>query len=379
MSDTPDPTPSAETGTPPDPDDVRGIVARQRAVAEQRLQQQQEAEAKGRERLALAVAWAAAAQAVEPGGGVRDLPGGPEASLDAAVKAIASLNKALASRGLLDKLAGPPAGVAGEDLDAWQVAVHILRSAHEKPTEAGQLLGAIRGTPLAPRVRDWIVLGFRVVAEGRWLTGPLVIEITRPAVLWRDAEAEAEAPGEETMPAGQAEPPGPAAAAAPAPAPTPPATGTALSEPTTETTTVEATEEQPDRSRALSKVDQAVLLAMKHPDWSPTKIADEVGCTLANLSQSRRWQTVMEAREAAGQGKDLREGNDARARDHGGRHRGANMDEYADRGTEGPGAATMPPCASCGDPAGTDSEGRLLVHEGKPRCLACWSERNARP
>jgi hypothetical protein len=164
----------------------RHIIARQEEEAQLRRQEQQEAVLEGRKQLALATAWDAVAYSIEPGGCVRDPA--------AAVKAVASLHHQLQDHprkgDLLDPKAGPPAGVEGEDLDAWQVAVDILRSAPKKPAEARQLLGAIHGLPFAFKVRDWLVQGFRLVAEGRWQTGPLCVEIIRPAAATPGAVSE---------------------------------------------------------------------------------------------------------------------------------------------------------------------------------------------
>src|SRR5262249_31543671 len=93
-----------------------------------------------------------------------------------AVETIAHLNKILAKRGLLDPLAELPSGVEGEELQAWHVARDILRNAPDNPSEAAGLLGAIRGKPFAPTVRNWVCEGFRIVVEGRWQTGPLSLQ-----------------------------------------------------------------------------------------------------------------------------------------------------------------------------------------------------------
>jgi hypothetical protein len=131
--------------------------------------------------------------------------------------------------------------------------------------------------------------------------------------------------------------------------------------------------------RQGSKIDQAIGLRTKHPDWTAARIAKEVGCSLANLSQSRRWKSVEKAIADAAQKATHKEGRDRRARDRGGRHRGRDMDEYTASGTEQRGPAKVLCCASkgCGDPADTDAHGRPLVYADKPRCRECWEELTA--
>jgi hypothetical protein len=97
------------------------------------------------------------------------------ASPDVAVHGIARLNKALVACNLLIRLAEPPIGIEGDDLDSWSVACDILRFAADKPAEAEQLLISIRGLPFASKVRDWLCGGgFRRVVEGDWHDGGLV-------------------------------------------------------------------------------------------------------------------------------------------------------------------------------------------------------------
>jgi hypothetical protein len=70
--------------------------------------------------------------------------------------------------------------VGGEDLQAWHVAWDILFAVPGDLARVGWLLTAIHGKPIAPKVRDWLCQGFRIVVEGRWQTGPLCLELTRP-------------------------------------------------------------------------------------------------------------------------------------------------------------------------------------------------------
>jgi hypothetical protein len=156
------------------------IITEQEELARQYLRQRQEAAAEDRARAELNGAWDAVAYWLAPDGSVVCSVTGAEAPPAAAVPAIARLNKTLTARGLLGNLAKPPAGVEGEDLQAWRLAEDILRSAPDKPEEARRLLGRMRGLPFAPRVRDWLCRGFRIVVEGRWQTGPLCVEMMRP-------------------------------------------------------------------------------------------------------------------------------------------------------------------------------------------------------
>jgi hypothetical protein len=107
------------------------------------------------------------------------------------------------------------------------------------------------------------------------------------------------------------------------------------------------------------------LLAM-HPDWTDKAIAEAVGCSLPNLSKNKRYRAAREA--IKGQGQEARQ----RSR----KHRGSDMDEYADAPKE-----TLPvvTCSACGDPAGKDERGELLTHEGKYYCQGCWLEKKGLP
>jgi hypothetical protein len=162
------------------------ILAEQEELAQQYLQQQQEAETKDRERAEVHRTWDAVRYWFAPAGCVASQDTLVEADPAVAVETIAHLNKMLAKRGLLGQLAEPPTGVDGEELQAWHVARDLLRSAIDDPSEAAQLLVAIRDKPFAPTVRNWVTDGFRIVVEGRWQTGPLGAEMlgvrsTQPA------------------------------------------------------------------------------------------------------------------------------------------------------------------------------------------------------
>jgi hypothetical protein len=114
------------------------------------------------------------------------------------------------------------------------------------------------------------------------------------------------------------------------------------------------------------KLSLALATLCKHPDWSAARIAKEVGCSGPYLSKQPKWRAAVQAIKGVGQ-ENLRKAD---------RHRGHDMDEYQadaeDRSSASAGAG--PKCASCGDPAGTDAAGKLLMHDGKPRCAECWTE-----
>jgi hypothetical protein len=126
----------------------------------------------------------------------------------------------------------------------------------------------------------------------------------------------------------------------------------------------------------MDKITKAIALKQKHRDWTGKRIADAVGCTPANLSQSPRWKVVAEAIREVGRQEASREGRDHRGKDRGGTHRGRDMSQYADHDENRPSTrpANGPKCASCGDPAGTDAEGAPLIYDGMPRCPECWKE-----
>jgi hypothetical protein len=113
------------------------------------------------------------------------------------------------------------------------------------------------------------------------------------------------------------------------------------------------------------KLSLALAILYKHPDWSAARIAEEVGCAPANLSKQPKWRAAVKAIKGIGQ-ENLRQAH---------RHRGHDMDEYRDDGgsqRQGRSAAVW--LCSCGDPAGMDPAGELLMHEGEPRCSECWAE-----
>ena len=318
------------------------IIAEQEELAIQLRRQREERTAQDHDRAALRRAWDALPYAIEPGCVVPSRAEGPDASLAAAIRALAVLHKALAGRSLLDKLSEPPCGVEGEDRQAWDVAVDILHRAADNPAAAGRLLAKVSRLPFATKVRDWLCLGFCIVVEGRWPTGPLCVELIRPL---------------NPKPASPKLDAGPATGQTPASKDHPPHTPGGTPVP-------------------VDRITQAIAIKQKHPDWTAKRIAEAVGCSEPNLSQSPRWRTVVEAIREVGRQDARREGGDRRGKDRGGKHRGRNMSQYADEISElapsGPAAGSR--CASCGDPAGTDADGKSLMHEGKPHCRCVWEE-----
>jgi hypothetical protein len=73
-------------------------------------------------------------------------------------------------------------------------------------------------------------------------------------------------------------------------------------------------------TEAATAIDAAIGLLAKHPDWTDFRIAKAAGCTPPNLSKSGRYQAAREAIKKLGE-----EGSR-----HNARHRGADMDQYAD-------------------------------------------------
>jgi hypothetical protein len=125
--------------------------------------------------------------------------------------------------------------------------------------------------------------------------------------------------------------------------------------------------EQPSRQPAdtkeampANKLEMALAVLFAHPEWSAAKIARKVGCTGAYLSKQPKWRAARDGIKGLGQ-------EDKRRAD---RHRGHDMDQYQDDAEQ---PAPVPQC-ECGDPAGADAAGKLLVHKGKPRCSQCWAE-----
>jgi hypothetical protein len=154
-------------------DESLSIVAEQELLAQQLRRQAEEQAAKERERAEWLRTWDAVRYWLEPEGSValhrvQDDRGKTVEPLVAAVRAITGLNEALAKRGLLDRLASPPAGIEGEKLQAWRLATDILRLAPGHSAEAGMLLSRVAGLPLAPQVRVWLCDGFRRVVEEGW-------------------------------------------------------------------------------------------------------------------------------------------------------------------------------------------------------------------
>jgi hypothetical protein len=121
-------------------------------------------------------------------------------------------------------------------------------------------------------------------------------------------------------------------------------------------------EPQPAGRKRGGALDRALAVLRKHPDWPDSRIAEEAGCSGPYLSGQKIWKASRKAIKGQGQDGVRRSG----------KHRGTDMDQYGET-TEEP----LPPavlCAGCGDPAGRDSDGNFLVHEGEPRCPECWAE-----
>ncbi len=113
----------------------------------------------------------------------------------------------------------------------------------------------------------------------------------------------------------------------------------------------------------VGKLAKAIGVLSQHPDWSDRRIAKEVGCTGTYLSNQPKWRAARKAIKGIGQ--EVQHQAD--------RHLGHDMDQYQ---ADGAGDQSRPvlKCESCGDPAGMDAAGRPLIHDGKPRCLDCWTE-----
>jgi hypothetical protein len=114
----------------------------------------------------------------------------------------------------------------------------------------------------------------------------------------------------------------------------------------------------------VNSIEKALGLLSKHPDWPDKRIAEAAGCSPANLSGNPKYRAAREAIKGIGQESRIRSK----------KHRGKDMDQYADAEE----STDEPPlvCASkgCEDPAGMDANGKTLTYKGKPRCLGCWKE-----
>lgn len=77
-----------------------------------------------------------------------------------------------------------------------------------------------------------------------------------------------------------------------------------------------------ERLTAPDKISHAMVILSKHPDWTARRIAEAVGCSPANLSQSPKWKAARKAIKGLGQERIP----------HAKRHRGHDMDEYSDTG-----------------------------------------------
>jgi hypothetical protein len=148
------------------------IISQQAEQRKQQLRQREREQAETRERQEWIKAWDAVRLSIEPDGATPDPA--------RAVRAIANLRGALANRSLLEQLGEPPVRVQGEELQAWTFARYILDRAANDRKEAGRLLADINGLGFAPTVRNWLTDGFRIVAENKWETGPLAVEMIRP-------------------------------------------------------------------------------------------------------------------------------------------------------------------------------------------------------
>jgi hypothetical protein len=77
------------------------------------------------------------------------------------------------------------------------------------------------------------------------------------------------------------------------------------------------------------KISLALAILRKHPEWSDRKVAETVGCTPSNLSQSKAWKAARKAIRGIGE-EGIRRGGKHRARDNSNKNRGRDMDQYAD-------------------------------------------------
>jgi hypothetical protein len=82
-------------------------------------------------------------------------------------------------------------------------------------------------------------------------------------------------------------------------------------------------------ARSPDKITVAIGILSKHPEWTDRQIADAAGCTAPNLSQSTRWRTAREAVKGIGE-EERKSGGKQRGRDKANKHRGTDMDQYAD-------------------------------------------------
>src|SRR5262249_4528143 len=118
-------------------------------------------------------------------------------------------------------------------------------------------------------------------------------------------------------------------------------------------------------AKRAGKLEMALAVLATHPGWSDRRIAAQVGCSGAYLSKQEKWRAARSAIKGVGQEDKHRAGQ----------NRGTVMDQYADRSSGSPKLAPVL-CASkgCGDLAGRDADGNLLMHQGEPRCPECWGE-----
>jgi hypothetical protein len=73
-------------------------------------------------------------------------------------------------------------------------------------------------------------------------------------------------------------------------------------------------------ARPLNKIAAALALLIEYPDWTNKAIAEAVGCSPPYLSQNSQFLAARKAIKGIGQ--------ESRQRSH--KHRGSDMDEYAD-------------------------------------------------
>jgi hypothetical protein len=87
--------------------------------------------------------------------------------------AIRRLAQGLARRGLLVRLAHPPSGIEGDQLEAWEVAVKLLHTAQTNLGDAGRLLMKTdESRQFADKVTWWLCAGLRRQLESSPATTP---------------------------------------------------------------------------------------------------------------------------------------------------------------------------------------------------------------
>jgi hypothetical protein len=172
-------------------------------------------------------------------------------------------------------LADLPTGVEGETLQAWRVAVDVLATARTDQAKAVRLLRDLTDLPEArpeaemfgDLVAKW--LRYRLMPQAVALAGLCLDQQTPP--LLAPSKTDGELDGKRRD-ADRRRVAGESSGFVP----------------------------KVDRPKTVDKKTQAIGLRTKNPNWTAEQIAKEVGCTLANLSQSRRWQAVERAEKPSG-------------------------------------------------------------------------------